>query len=111
MLFQFGEKGEVREIEPYKNVILSLSKLPENNYIKVRAGLYVKNKLRPAYNTTWVLEKTYRAIYLLRLHPGFNEKIKLVKERVELAGFGIKKNPPRQEATKADADADAADGD
>ena len=60
MLFQFGENGEVHPVEPYKNVIVSLSKLPENNYIKVRAGLYVKNDLYPAYDTTWVLEKTYR---------------------------------------------------
>ena len=112
MKFRFGVEGPIYSISPYDNVYVSLKDLPENHYIKVMALLFKGGMWHRAYSTTWVLQKAYRGIFLLRERAGGSKKrIRLIKERIPLAGFGEGANPARYEQGELDPDAEEDDDD
>ena len=105
MKFKFGgEKDDpVYDIPPYGDIKLSLSKVPDNNLMKVMAVMKIGNEWKLIYKYTWGLPKNAREIYLMRPKPGSNPP-KFMKERIRLAGFAESPNPRRPKMDDDDDD-------
>ena len=110
MKFMFGSKDNIYDIKPYGDVRVPLSLVPDSNYIDVSAIVKLKDKWLRVYNTTWVLRKDYRGMFLMMPQPGSNPP-KLIRERIVLSGFAEKEDRPRRNVEEDKAAHAAESGD
>ena len=66
MKFQFGKGGIISDIPPYDHILVPMTTLPENHYVRITAIQQLDGKWKTAYRAKWVLQHGYRAIFLLR---------------------------------------------